>query len=244
MFAKPSTIYSKGLLKTTMQRFRRFLIEWGYIGIALLIVGQLLTPLWWGFTLLTPFTFIGSVLLLAIVPLIWQYQLTRRVFLSVGFLGVVWGMLPLSAWQPPLSAKTATTIISYNVNIDNADINNELRALQNSKADLLLLAEAGGQWQAAYQQLQTHYPYGCGYDENSPFALHALSRLPLLGCKVSLIADKPFIRIQLNDQRVIYFLHPPPPLNAVLAKARQHYLFDTAELLADMAFTAVVLFTY
>ncbi len=233
-----------------MQHFRRFLIEWGYIGIALLIVGQLLTPFWWGFTLLTPFTFIGSVLLLAIVPLIWQYRLTRWVFLSVGFLGVVWGMLPLSAWQPPLSAKTATKIISYNVNIDNVDINNELKALQNSKADLLLLAEAGGQWQAAYQQLQTHYPYGCGYNENSPFALHALSRLPLSGCKVSLIADKPFIRIQLNDQRVIYFLHPPPPLNAVLAKARQHYLFDAgkriryAELFTNMAFTAVVLFTY
>ena len=151
------------------------------------------------------------------------------------YLWAAW-VLALTAWtlwppvlEPPDSA--ATRLIWYNVNLDNRDARGESARLLAADADILALAEI--QLHApGWQPLRQHYPHGCVHEENSPFALAVFARAPLAACEVRFIEDYPYIRATLADGRTLYAAHPPPPINADLARARIAYLRHLADRLA------------
>lgn len=142
----------------------------------------------------------------------------------------------LAAWtlwppvlEPPDSA--ATRLIWYNVNLDNRDARGESARLLAADADILALAEIQLH-DPGWQPLRQHYPHGCVHEENSPFALAVFARAPLAACEVRFIEDYPYIRATLADGRTLYAAHPPPPINADLARARIAYLRHLADRLA------------
>ncbi|WP_314065106.1 endonuclease/exonuclease/phosphatase family protein [Cardiobacterium hominis] len=151
------------------------------------------------------------------------------------YLWAAWA-LALTAWtlwppvlEPPDSA--ATRLIWYNVNLDNRDARGESARLLAADADILALAEIQLH-DPGWQPLRQHYPHGCVHEENSPFALAVFARAPLAACAVRFIEDYPYIRATLADGRTLYAAHPPPPINADLARARIAYLRHLADRLA------------
>ena len=151
------------------------------------------------------------------------------------YLWAAWA-LALTAWtlwppvlEPPDSA--ATRLIWYNVNLDNRDARGESARLLAADADILALAEIQLH-DPGWQPLRQHYPHGCVHEENSPFALAVFARAPLAACEVRFIGDYPYIRATLADGRTLYAAHPPPPINADLARARIAYLRHLAGRLA------------
>ena len=151
------------------------------------------------------------------------------------YLWAAWA-LALTAWtlwppvlEPPDSA--ATRLIWYNVNLDNRDARGESARLLAADADILALAEIQLH-DPGWQPLRQHYPHGCVHEENSPFALAVFARAPLAACEVRFIEDSPYIRATLADGRTLYAAHPPPPINADLARARIAYLRHLADRLA------------
>lgn len=151
------------------------------------------------------------------------------------YLWAAWA-LALTAWtlwppvlEPPDSA--ATRLIWYNVNLDNRDARGESARLLAADADILALAEIQLH-DPGWQPLRQHYPHGCVHEENSPFALAVFARAPLAACEVRFIEDYPYIRATLADGRTLYAAHPPPPINADLARARIAYLRYLADRLA------------
>ena len=151
------------------------------------------------------------------------------------YLWAAWA-LALTAWtlwppvlEPPDSA--ATRLIWYNVNLDNRDARGESARLLAADADILALAEIQLH-DPGWQPLRQHYPHGCVHEENSPFALAVFARAPLAACEVRFIEDYPYIRATLADGRTLYAAHPPPPINADLARARIAHLRHLADRLA------------
>ena len=151
------------------------------------------------------------------------------------YLWAAWA-LALTAWtlwppvlEPPDSA--ATRLIWYNVNLDNRDARGESARLLAADADILALAEIQLR-DPGWQPLRQHYPHGCVHEENSPFALAVFARALLAACEVRFIEDYPYIRATLADGRTLYAAHPPPPINADLARARIAYLRHLADRLA------------
>ena len=151
------------------------------------------------------------------------------------YLWAAWA-LALTAWtlwppvlEPPDSA--ATRLIWYNVTLDNRDARGESARLLAADADILALAEIQLH-DPGWQPLRQHYPHGCVHEENSPFALAVFARAPLAACEVRFIEDYPYIRATLADGRTLYAAHPPPPINADLARARIAYLRHLADRLA------------
>ncbi|MCP2040075.1 endonuclease/exonuclease/phosphatase (EEP) superfamily protein YafD [Neisseria sp. HSC-16F19] len=128
-----------------------------------------------------------------------------------------------------LAAAPVHTLIWHNVHLHHPDP--AAAMAQFVQADMLVLAEMSAD-DRRWQDLAEHYPHGCAHADNGPFALALMSRAPLHTCQVQWIGDYPYIRAQLADGTAVYALHPPPPVNADLAAARQQYLAIAAQAIA------------
>ena len=163
--------------------------------------------------------------------------------LSTGRSRYLWGGMTLlaTAWllqpwpQAPAAQTSGVRLLWYNVHLDNPDPAAETAALLPQQADVLALAEINLD-DARWQNLRRHYPHGCQHQENSPFALALWAQQPLTACNIRFSGDFAYLRAQLPDGRVVYALHPPPPVNGRLAEARRRYLQQTAaEIAAETA---------
>lgn len=139
-----------------------------------------------------------------------------------------WTLLPFRT-DPP--SDDATRLVWYNVHLDNPDAAGESARLVASGADIVALAEINLR-DPGWQALRQHYPHGCAHADDNPFALAVFARTPLVACEVIFLADYPAIRAALPDGRVLYAAHPPPPINADLARARIAYLQALAARIA------------
>ena len=144
--------------------------------------------------------------------------------------------LALSIWTlwPPVldpADRASTHVIWYNVNLDNRDARGESARLIAENADIVALAEIQLR-DPGWQALRQHYPHGCAHEDSSPFALAVFAREPLAACEILFPAEYPAIRAALRDGRVLYAAHPPPPINADLARARADYLRELVGRLA------------
>lgn len=132
-------------------------------------------------------------------------------------------------WQPEkTNGKTESwRLIWYNVNLHNPQPEQETTMILAQKPNIIALAEIdldNPRWQA----LQDALPYGCEYRSSSPFALVMWSKMPFQSCHVHMIDDYPYIRAE-QAGRVVYALHPPPPITAELAQSRTRYLMQIAD---------------
>lgn len=204
--------------------------------IGLLLLSQLLALWFFPLELITHFTLHGIIFILlcsfAFVPK-WRYLLW---ILAIGVISV-----SLFSPQKSLEKSHTQSILSYNINFENQHKDYEIDFLLQNNADILALSEIGGsEWKSQLHTLKQHYPHNCGHDIDSPFAMQILSQLPLIACEVHFVDIYPFIRAVLPQNRSIFLIHPPPPINKELAHDRQEYFHQTATFIANEANPVIV----
>lgn len=212
------------------------LVVLSWLAIIIIMVSQLLASFSWFAELFTHFT--AHAIPVFFITAILTKDYKRWLFCFCGVILSIWAVMPfsvfntnavhiLSSHKSIASKKPAIKIITANVNINHAQPTKKLNDLIAYQPDVLVLIEAGGKWLSALQTLSKKYPYGCGHEENSPFALHVFSKQPLASCKVNFTSNLPHIRAEIKNDgltQIIHAIHPPPPINKSLASIRKKYL--------------------
>ena len=206
---------------------RKCLLFLAYASLAALILGEL----GWFYWLLELFShfvpYYSATLLLASLfsPKTWQ----KCWFGLSAVLLAIWMFTPLT--NPPTPAPTQQHFISYNLYINNPQVEADLNWLERQSADVVFLTEAAPSIQIV-QRLQAAYPHGCERLEDTPFGLILLSKQALKSCTVlqhGSLQNFPAIRAELGNGRIVYAIHPPPPISAYMATERERVLQSIAE---------------
>ena len=198
-----------------------------YASLVAVILGEL-GRFYWLLELFSHFVpYYAVTLLLATLlsPKTWQ----KCLFGLSAVLLAIWMFTPLTNPQAP--APTQQRFISYNLYINNPQIETDLNWLMRQSADVVFLTEAAPSMRIA-QSLQAAYPHGCERLEDSPFGLILLSKQALKSCTVlqhGSLQDFPAIRAELANGRIVYAIHPPPPISAYMATERDRVLQSIAE---------------
>ena len=198
-----------------------------YASLVAVILGEL-GRFYWLLELFSHFVpYYSATLLLATVfsPKTWQ----KCWFGLSAVLLAVWMFTPLT--NPPTAAPTQQRFISYNLYINNPQVETDLNWLERQSADVVFLTEAAPSMQIV-QRLQAAYPHGCERLEDTPFGLILLSKHALKSCTVlqhGSLQDFPAIRAELGNGRIVYAIHPPPPISAYMATERDRVLQTIAE---------------
>lgn len=222
------------------QRF--FYLSW--LSLFLLVLSQIFGQRIWQLELFSHFV-PYYLLCLFLCVLIYPkriFKLTSRTlkairwwFLGVAMCLLLWCLQNMNIFTTEKTQTSYQPVSIYyqNVQISNLNpshtlnqlINNAYNNANDNQTKVLILLEAGGEdWQNALVKLSSQYLTHCGHDDISPFAMQVFISDNQATCEVVKWSDFPVIRIQLADGRLIYAVHPPPPINDELAIARQNYL--------------------
>ena len=206
---------------------RKRLLFLAYASLVAVILGEL-GRFYWLLELFSHFVpYYSATLLLATVfsPKTWQ----KCWFGLSAVLLAVWMFTPLT--NPPTAAPTQQRFISYNLYINNPQVEADINWLKQQSADVVFLTEAAPSMQIV-QRLQAAYPHGCERLDDSPFGLILLSKQALKSCTVlqhGSLQNFPAIRAELGNGRIVYAIHPPPPISAYMATERERVLQSIAE---------------
>ena len=206
---------------------RKRLLFLAYASLVAVILGEL-GRFYWLLELFSHFVpYYSATLLLATVfsPKTWQ----KCWFGLSAVLLAVWMFTPLT--NPPTAAPTQQRFISYNLYINNPQVEADINWLKQQSADVVFLTEAAPSMQIV-QRLQAAYPHGCERLEDTPFGLILLSKQALKSCTVlqhGSLQNFPAIRAELGNGRIVYAIHPPPPISAYMATERERVLQSIAE---------------
>ena len=206
---------------------RKRLLFLAYASLAALILGEL-GRFYWLLELFSHFVpYYAVILLLATLfsPQTWQ----KCLFGLSAVLLAVWMFTPLT--NPPTPAPTQQRFISYNLYINNLQVETDLNWLERQSADVVFLTEAAPSMQIV-QRLQAAYPHGCERLDDSPFGLILLSKQALKSCTIlqhGSLQNFPAIRAELDNGRIVYAIHPPPPISAYMATERDRVLQTIAK---------------
>ena len=210
-----------------MKKFiKRRLTILAYGALAGLLIGQA-GQLFWVFDLFSHFTVLyAGILLLGV----WAapQQSARIVFGATAAVLLTWLL-----WSPPeeISKPAFRKFLTYNLLLDNTRQQENAIWLQAFDADVMFLSEYTPAWQQTLKPLAAVYPHRCERAEDSPFGLALYSKQPVQCAVISLegeAADYPYVRAELSDGRVVYGIHPPPPIGEMLSNARDASLQQLA----------------
>ncbi|GBU10271.1 endonuclease [Gammaproteobacteria bacterium] len=210
--------------------FKRRLIFLAWLSLCCLLIGE--AGRWfWIFELFShfvPFYTVALFLGAWISNKLWQKVLFLLTALSL----IVWIFSPLLSASIDTKRPLPQKFLSYNLFIDNQNIDQNIQWLLRADADIIFLTEATLASENALSKLSQKYPFGCKKLEDTPFGLALYSNKPLRNCEVLYfknLEDFPYIRAQLMDQRIIYGIHPPPPISLDFANYRNQSLQALSE---------------
>lgn len=219
---------------------RCFILAW--FALLVLLISQFFGKYFWQIELFSHFVpHYTVVLLLAIAcyPKV-QRQIFRYFFAVIACGLGVWLYLPYQSSSQNPQNLPAMTIGYQNVNINNQNYQQVLESISNQgQADILILLEASSQWRDRVKSFDNNYQFVCGNDEHSPFALQIFAKMAI-NCEMINLAEFPMAKLLMNDGRTIFAVHPPPPINGYLAKARLQYL-DELAILAKQSTTPTLI---
>ena len=206
---------------------RKRLLFLAYASLAALILGEL-GRFYWLPELFSHFVPYYAVILL--LATLFSPQTGQKCFFGLSaVLLAVWMFTPLTNSQAPAPAQQR--FISYNLYINNPHVETDLNWLMQQSADVVFLTEATPSMHIV-QRLQAAYPHGCERLDDSPFGLILLSKQALKSCTVlqhGSLQDFPAIRAELDNGRIVYAIHPPPPISPYMATERDRVLQTIAE---------------
>jgi endonuclease/exonuclease/phosphatase (EEP) superfamily protein YafD len=202
---------------------------------------------WWIGDLCVHFRvfYAAALLLLAVIYLFLRrprWLLAVSVVLGIN-LRLLW---PLLAPQPSIDGiEPALTAMAANVFIGNTNPRPLLEAVDASQPDVLLLMEVDERWLQDVASLREEYPHTAlairdeGFGEYGPFGLGIFSRSPLHGTRLHRLgtAKVPIIVTRLTHNEQTWTLigaHPYPPVSAACSKARDTFLRELAQVVADL----------
>ena len=223
-----------------LKALRFHLNQLAWLALVTLVLGQF-GRLHWGLELLSHFMPIQAVVML-VGAAVQPRNASSLLFALCGLGALAWSLTPLPA-EPLATDAPTRRFLAFNLKLDNADAAADARWLAEQKADLIFVSEATPAWS---EQLAALRPFeACARYSDSPFGLALFSRLPLKRCQVLELtgpaAGYPYLRAELEDGTVVFGLHPPPPLGADLALARDESLRQLAERIAAEGPEVVVL---
>ncbi|MBB4821686.1 endonuclease/exonuclease/phosphatase (EEP) superfamily protein YafD [Pseudomonas alcaligenes] len=223
-----------------LKALRFHLNQLAWLALVTLVLGQF-GRLHWGLELLSHFMPIQAVVML-VGAAVQPRNASSLLFALCGLGALAWSLTPLPT-EPLATDAPTRRFLAFNLKLDNADATADARWLAEQKADLIFVSEATPVWS---EQLAALRPFeACARYSDSPFGLALFSRLPLKRCQVLELsgpaAGYPYLRAELEDGTVVFGLHPPPPLGADLALARDESLRQLAERIAAEGPEVVVL---
>lgn len=208
---------------------RLSILAWA--ALLLTIIGQAFGTKYWVAELLTHFVpHAGVTLLLASLVFPREgLKISRILFLSSATILLVWSLMPFSYFSSNQSKVKDTITIHYqNVNI--ANISPEKTMQQLHPNNILILLEANSHWKHYLDKTQINKKH-CGVWSNNPYSMHTYLSNKAMHCELFSLANYPAIKITLIDERVIFVVHPPPPINKDLAQSRKQYLYELKQMI-------------
>ena len=155
----------------------------------------------------------------------------------LAFVAAAWNVFVVAqgaahSTRPDTGAGARLTVFHFNVGFRHTEPDVVVDyLLQNAQRfDVVVLIEAGPQWQGALRRTESAFPHSQRFLEESPFGILVLSRLKPTH---SAIVDAPNgyrhteTRLQVSGSQrpvAIYGIHPPPPVSDSLAEARNEKL--------------------
>jgi endonuclease/exonuclease/phosphatase (EEP) superfamily protein YafD len=189
-----------------------------------MLVGRLLSGVWWGFDLLNHFwPYCG---LLLFVAAVWLAR--RREWRMAG--------LAAAALMWNLTGVASLRVVVCNLLTGNPTPSRALEFLETSTADMLVLLEVDHQWMPRLKSLRQRYPHGRVIPQRGSFGIALLSRYPLAELEqINFgLSGMPTLTAIIEDVDVrIIATHPPPPIGSGFAGRRDQQLADIAKFTAD-----------
>lgn len=153
-------------------------------------------------------------------------------------LGALAHLAPVLAWLPPASpsAPSELRLLVANVLTGNQEHRRLLDLVAEERPDVVALLEVDATWLAALAPLAGTYPHRVVEPRDDNFGIALLSRRPLGAAAI--VELGPF-ELPVIDARVegafpvrIVVAHPPPPISAAHAEARDAILVEVAARVA------------
>ncbi|MBS9777998.1 MAG: hypothetical protein KGV50_04460 [Gammaproteobacteria bacterium] len=174
-------------------------------------------------------------------------RLSRGGLFTISVTLSVWCFSPLPMlknWFFPedtIKTNILSRVVYQNVKINNQNPHGTISQLLKHSPDVMILVEAGGPyWNTALKNIHNQYPIYCGDSQPTPFAMQVFIKDSKAMCEISYIAEFPVIKIIQSDNKVIYGIHPPPPINAHLAAAQRDFFSQFKTMLSSKQNTMVV----
>ena len=212
--------------------------------LVLLILGGLLplgARLWWVLDLFTHF----RLQFLALALLVLGFGIARRRYRLSALLGAViclnaWPLLP---YLPRSASGDGATndgaplvVLSINVEARNPDYDSVIARIRESNAELVALIELSPGLSDRLSEVADLYPYRFTQPANNNFGIAVLSRYPLEAPELFPLGPSQAIETAVGTpggKLTLMAVHPFPPINARMARARDSALDELAARIRD-----------
>lgn len=210
-------------LKIALQK-RLWIMAW--VSLVCLLMGQL-GRLYWPLELFAHFVPYYAVFI-GLGCCCTSHQKWRPLFAVCAVTAAYWCITPEPGGhhQQATPQRAPVRLLSYNVLFSNKQMKTESQRLIHERSDVIFLTEVTPVWENSLHALASTTQH-CAEYSDSPYGMALYSRLPLTSCAVHYIDEEknyPYIRAELADGLVVYGIHPPPPINGMLAQQRNTLL--------------------
>ena len=243
---------------TTPSGQRRFFsasVRWrGFVDIALILAVTgtwlgLLGHVHWTLDLFSHFRWQYFILCLLGIP--WSIARKRPWIVQVIFVASLL-MNAVALYQVKGDSAFAATsgqrlrVVSLNVSITNPHKAAVLDYLRTANPDVIVLIEVDSAWTSALESLRATYPVQLFSPRDDNFGLAFLSRVPIRDLRIVHTSDRAtpsvLARLALDGRELaILATHPPPPINAQMAAARDEALQGAATLVASLTIPVLLI---
>lgn len=138
-----------------------------------------------------------------------------------------WCLTPINSHQ----VNNPINIAYHNININNPDFKNAYQKLSEHHPNLMVLIEPNPDDLKATLKHNNSYQLLCEHLEYSPFSMAILIGNGVNAtCEVFELTGFPMAKINIKN-KILYAIHPPPPINSVMAARRDEYLTQLSQLI-------------
>lgn len=218
------------------------------LSLVLLLLSQTLGRAFWFFELFSHFVpHYTFVLFLAFVAIAFKESRNKNkaksnshfvMMLMIIFMGLFFWCLTPIYYQ---TLNNPITIAYHNININNPKFNTAYHKLSEHNPDLIILIEPNPDELNKVLNDNNHHQLLCHHLEYSPFSMAILiDDNTNADCELFDLNNFPVAKLKINN-KTLYAIHPPPPINGFMANGRNNYLKALANLIQKEQGAAIVI---
>lgn len=218
------------------------------ISLALLLLSQTLGRVFWFFELFSHFVpHYLLVMFLTFVLVAFKESRNKHktnshfvIILMAVFISLLfWCFTPITKTH---SLNNPIKIAYHNININNPKFDTAYAKLSEHNPDLMILIEPNPDELKEVLKNNNNHKILCEHLEYSPFSMAILSQDKWINnhCEIFELSGFPIAQIKL-DNKTLFAIHPPPPINGFMANSRNHYLKELATLIQQEQGVVIVI---